>query len=84
MPLVDADLGVGMWIAIAINTAMYSATHIPKGLDETIGAIPLGIVLCLLTIASGTIWIAFLVHVAMAWTNSLTAFKFHPEIGYKK
>ena len=44
-----------MWPAIAINIALYSATHILKGLDETIGAIPLGFVLCLLTISSGTI-----------------------------
>lgn len=78
-PLVDA---IGVWPAIAVNIALYSATHIPKGLDETIGAIPLGLVLCLLTLASGTIWIAFIVHVAMAWTNSFTALKFHPEIHY--
>lgn len=81
IPLIEP---LGLWTAIAINTALYSATHIPKGLDETIGAIPLGIVLCLLTVASGTIWIAFFVHVAMAWTNSLTALKFHPEIHFKK
>ena len=81
IPLVEP---LGLWPAIAINTALYSATHIPKGLDETIGAIPLGIVLCLLTAASGTIWIAFIVHVAMAWTNSLTALKYHPEIHYNK
>lgn len=79
IPLVDT---LGVWPAIAINIALYSATHIPKGLDETIGAIPLGLVLCLLTLASGTIWIAFIVHVAMAWTNSLTALKHHPEIHY--
>lgn len=80
-PLVDS---IGVWPAIAVNIGLYSATHIPKGLDETIGAIPLGLVLCLLTLASGTIWIAFLVHVAMAWTNSFTALKFHPEIHYKR
>ncbi len=80
-PLVDS---IGVWPAIAVNIALYSATHIPKGLDETVGAIPLGLVLCLLTLASGTIWIAFLVHVAMAWTNSFTALKFHPEINYIK
>jgi membrane protease YdiL (CAAX protease family) len=80
-PLV-ANLGV--WNAIAINIALYSATHIPKGLDETIGAIPLGSVLCILTLISGTIWIAFLVHLAMAWTNSFTALKFHPDMHYKK
>jgi hypothetical protein len=33
---------------------------------------------------AGNIWIAFLVHVAMAWTNSLTALKHHPEIHYSK
>lgn len=81
IPLVEP---LGLWPAIAINIALYSATHIPKGLDETIGAIPLGIVLCLLTVASGTIWIAFIVHVAMAWTNSLTALKYHPEINLKR
>jgi membrane protease YdiL (CAAX protease family) len=74
---------LGVWPAIAVNIALYSATHIPKGLDETLGAIPLGLVLCLLTLASGTIWIAFLVHVAMAWTNSLTALKHHPDIHYQ-
>lgn len=81
IPLVEP---LGLWSAIAINIALYSATHIPKGLDETIGAIPLGFVLCLLTVASESIWIAFIVHVAMAWTNSLTALKHHPEIHYKK
>lgn len=81
VPLIEP---MGLWGAIAVNIALYSATHIPKGLDETIGAAPLGLLLCLLTVTSGTIWIAFLVHVAMAWTNSLTALKFHPEIHYKK
>jgi membrane protease YdiL (CAAX protease family) len=63
---------------------LYAATHIPKGLDETIGAILLGLVLCLLTLASGTIWIAFFVHLSMALTNCFTALKFHPEIHYAK
>lgn len=80
-PLVES---IGVWPAIAINIALYSATHIPKGLDETIGAVPLGLVLCLLTLYSGTIWIAFFVHVAMAWTNCFTAFKFHPDMSYIK
>jgi membrane protease YdiL (CAAX protease family) len=74
---------LGLWPAVAINIALYSATHIPKGLAETIGAIPLGLVLCILTLASGTIWIAVFVHVAMAWTNSLTALIFHPDIQYR-
>lgn len=74
-PLVEE---LGIWPAIALNIALYSATHIPKGLDETLGAIPLGLVLCILTISSGTIWIALFVHVVMAWTNSYTSFYFNP------
>ena len=81
IPLVEA---LGIWPAIAINIALYSSTHIPKGLDETLGAIPLGFVLCLLTISSGTIWIAFIVHVVMAWTNTFTALKFHPDMRIQK
>lgn len=70
----------GVWPAIAVNVALYSSTHIPKGLDETIGAIPLGIVLSLLTLLTGTIWGAFLVHLTMALTNSFTALKYNPEM----
>ena len=76
-PLTDE---LGVWTAIAINIALYSATHIPKGLDETIGAIPLGFVLCILTLYTDTIWIAFIVHVIMAWTNTFTALRFNPEM----
>lgn len=77
IPLVES---MGLWPAIAVNIALYSATHIPKGMDETIGAAVLGLVLCLLTVSTGTIWIAFLVHLAMAWTNTFTALKHNPEM----
>jgi len=70
---------LGAWPAIAINIAMYAATHIPKGLEETVGAILLGLVLCILTLVSGTIWIALFVHIIIAWTNCFTALKFHPD-----
>jgi membrane protease YdiL (CAAX protease family) len=75
---------IGIWPAIALNTALYSATHIPKGFTEALGAIPLGLVLCLLTLASGTIWIAFFVHLTMALTNSFASLKFHPDMHYRK
>jgi membrane protease YdiL (CAAX protease family) len=78
-PLVES---LGIWPAVAVNIALYATTHIPKGLAETLGAIPLGLVLCLLTLQSGTVWIAFFVHLALAWTNSLTALAYHPEIQY--
>ena len=57
---------LGIVTAIIINTILYSATHFYKGLQEVIGAIPLGIVLCLLTIEYGNIWIAFFAHLCLA------------------
>jgi membrane protease YdiL (CAAX protease family) len=75
---------IGVWPAIAINTALYSATHIPKGIEEAIGAVPLGIVLCVLTLMTGTLWIAIIVHIAMAWTNSFSSVYYHPEMKFVK
>ena len=80
-PLVEH---LNVWTAVAINIALYSATHIPKGYEETIGALLLGFVLCMLTIASKMIWIAYFVHVALALTNSFTALKYHPDIHFIK
>ena len=60
---------MGKWLAITVNVALYALIHVPKGWKETLGAVPLGLVLCLLTLQTGTIWIAFGVHVAMAWSN---------------
>lgn len=68
------------WVAISINIALYSATHIPKGFTESMVTIPFGIGICILTIGSGAIWIAWLVHVAVALSNDYVALKFNPEM----
>ena len=60
---------MGLWMAITVNTALYALVHVPKGIKEAIGAIPLGVLLCWLTIQTCTIWIALFVHVVMALTN---------------
>lgn len=71
---------LGLIPAIALNCALYALVHVPKGKKETIGAIPLGIILCILTQQTGTIWIAFLVHIALALSNEWFSLKYHPEI----
>ena len=80
-PLVDA---IGVWPAVAINTAMCSATHIPKGLDETICAVFLGVVLCLITLMTGTLWVAIFVHIIIALTNSFSSIYHNPEMKFVK
>ena len=65
---------LGVSAAIALNAAIYSISHIPKGGNETIGALILGLVICYFTWLSGSIWFAFILHVVMAWSNSFLLF----------
>lgn len=71
---------LGMVAAITINTALYSLVHIPKGKTEAIGAIPLGVLLCYLTLLTGNILIACVVHIVMALTNEWFSLRVHPEM----
>jgi membrane protease YdiL (CAAX protease family) len=75
---------LGPAAAIIINVTLYSAAHIPKGRTETLAAIPYGIILCILTLHSGTIWIAFFTHLLNAMVTSLFAIKFNPEMSYAR
>tara|TARA_B100000609_G_C17018548_1_gene332465 strand:- start:171 stop:701 length:531 start_codon:yes stop_codon:yes gene_type:complete len=59
----------GLYTAIGINTTLYALAHLYKGKKETIGSIPLGIVLCYITCKTGTIWAAFAIHWIMAGNN---------------
>lgn len=71
---------LGEWPAIILNAAIYALVHVPKNLEETIGAVPLGILLCLVTLTTGTIWVAFFVHITLALSNFFFSLKHHPEM----
>lgn len=71
---------LGVWPAVAINVALYASTHMPKGMDETLGAIPLGALLSVLSLYTGTIWVAVVVHIVLAWTNSFVAMRSNPSM----
>jgi membrane protease YdiL (CAAX protease family) len=66
---------MGIWPAVLVNVALYSATHIPKGLNEAVGAVLLGTILCALTILSGSIWIAVFVHIVLGLSNSFLSLR---------
>lgn len=74
---------LGVWPAIAINVAMYSAVHLPKGPPETIGAIPFGLLICYITLTTGTIWVAVVVHVILSLSNDYLAVHYHSKMQYK-
>jgi len=70
---------IGLWPAIALNTLLYSLVHLPKGNREIFGAIPLGLVLCLITYRTGTIFTAVVIHIIMALSNEWFSLYFHPD-----
>jgi membrane protease YdiL (CAAX protease family) len=74
----------GVWPAIAINVAIYSALHMPKGAGETIGAIPFGILSCLITLETGTILIPVVAHVILAVSMEFFTIKFNPDMHFLK
>jgi membrane protease YdiL (CAAX protease family) len=70
--------------AIALNCTLYSLAHFYKGPVETLGAVPLGILLCYITIIKGNIWCAVAIHSVMALSNEWFALRAHPEMKFMK
>ncbi|MBN1837615.1 MAG: CPBP family intramembrane metalloprotease [Spirochaetales bacterium] len=73
-------LPYGVGLSLTVNAALYSLTHIQKGLTETLAAAPFGLALCLLTLATGSFWTAAAIHVSLAVGNGLGAIRFRPDI----
>ena len=73
----------GFWPAVAVNLSFYSATHIAKGKTETIGTFPCGLVLCLITVYTGSIGTALLTHLTLALTNDYYSIHHNPEMRYE-
>ncbi|MGB3850958.1 MAG: type II CAAX endopeptidase family protein [Tunicatimonas sp.] len=73
---------LGVWPAIAINIALYSTTHLPKGPAETIGAIPFGLLVCYITLTTGTIWVAVVVHVILSLSNDYLSVHYNPSMQF--
>jgi len=69
----------GLYPAIAINTVLYALAHLYKGKKETLGSIPLGITLCLITAETNTIWTAFAVHWIIAGNNFVWSHYYHKK-----
>ncbi|MGW8315931.1 MAG: CPBP family intramembrane glutamic endopeptidase [Bacteroidales bacterium] len=68
------------WMAMVLNAALYAMAHLYKGPMETFGAIPLGFILCYVTIVTGNIWSAVLLHSLMALSNEWFSLKAHPHM----
>lgn len=70
----------GFWPALIINLVLYSAVHIPQGKLMTAGAIPVGIVFCILSQLTGSFFPAFIIHVSMAVSTELFSLYGDPDV----
>ena len=64
--LLFPHLEYGLGIAIAINVFLYVVAHLHHG-KEAIAAIPYGIIVCLVTYATGNLWAAYISHLTIAF-----------------
>jgi len=70
------------WSAVALNAVIYALMHLHKNMRETIGSIPFGAVLAIVSLHTGSIWTGVVIHSVLAISNSLWAVKLHEEFGF--
>ncbi len=69
----------GVPLAIAVNVALYSSFHLPNGKNETLGAIPFGLILCLVSLQTGSFALAFLLHFTLSVSSEVFSIIHNPE-----
>jgi membrane protease YdiL (CAAX protease family) len=72
----------GLWPAVTINLALYSALHLPKGMKEALAAIPFGALLCYLTLESQSILAAILIHAIQAISCEIFCIWRNPDMKF--
>ncbi len=70
-------------LAITFTTLLYILIHIFDTKEEIFGALPFGIVLCLFSYFTNTIWLAFLIHVTLSGVYEISVF-IHLTLKQKK
>jgi membrane protease YdiL (CAAX protease family) len=70
----------GFWPALVINLLLYFLVHLPQGKFMAIGALPVGIVLCLLSHLTGSFIAAFLIHSFIAVLTDLFSLYHNHEV----
>lgn len=73
----------GVTTAIVVNTILYVVAHIQKGRKEMIGAVPFGLILCVITLQTGSFFAAFMIHGLMAISYDLFSIRAHPDMSIK-
>jgi membrane protease YdiL (CAAX protease family) len=69
---------MGVGVALFINVILYAFIHVFNGKKELLGAIPLGIILCLFTLWWQSVWPAVFLHIILSSTyESMILYRFY-------
>lgn len=71
---------LGVPMAVALNVLLYSLLHWKKSIKEALGAIPLGVVLCLLVFYTGSLLAPILVHLGLSASTEIFSFIRNPQM----
>ena len=63
-----------LYLSIVYATILYVLIHIFDSKKEIVGAIPFGIVLCLFTYLTCSVWYAFFIHIALSAVYEISIF----------
>jgi membrane protease YdiL (CAAX protease family) len=74
---------MGVEVAIAVNVIIYSFAHIHKGMQETIGSVPFGILLCYITLTTGSFWAIMVAHSILSLSADFVGLYANPEMRFK-
>ncbi len=73
---------LGVWPGLSIATAIYVTQHLRKPAAEAFACLPMGFFFGLMTLQTGSVWAAWLVHVLVATTNEVLSARENPELNY--
>jgi uncharacterized protein len=81
--LLYAFVPLGVPLAIAVNVSLYVTTHLVKNLQEGVASFPFGVLLCGLTLYSGSFLPAFVIHLALALATTHGSLALHPRMAIR-
>ena len=61
----------GLWPAVIISSVLYAAVNLPKGMEAAAGTFLFGPILGVVTLLTGSVWIAVAVHAVYTVSNAL-------------
>jgi membrane protease YdiL (CAAX protease family) len=73
----------GFWAALLINVFLYALVHLDQGVFMSLGSVPLGVILCLLSLLTGSFLFAFLIHSWMALSNEIFSIYHNPSLSFR-